>query len=141
MIELLRERLASYQAADALAEEQVLKQILQELILYALWRCDFFEVAGFQGGTCLRILYGLPRFSEDMDFILVQPDPGFEWKPLIRGLQDVLLEFGVTAEITEKGRADRAVRMAMLKDDSLGGQLDLGFRDGPKKRLFTESCG
>lgn len=135
MIELLRERLASYQTADAPAGDQVLKQVLQELILYALWRCDFFEVAAFQGGTCLRILYDLPRFSEDMDFILLQPDPGFEWKPLIRGLQDVLLEFGVTAEITDKGRADRAVRMAMLKDDSLGGQLDLGFHDGPKKKL------
>lgn len=36
MIELLRDRLASFRAADAPAEEQALKEVLQELILYAL---------------------------------------------------------------------------------------------------------
>jgi hypothetical protein len=57
MIELLQERLARCKAPDALAEEQALKEILQELILYALWRNGFFDVAAFQGGTSLRILY------------------------------------------------------------------------------------
>ena len=36
----------------------------------ALSRAGFFRVAAFQGGTCLRILYGLERFSEDLDFVL-----------------------------------------------------------------------
>lgn len=84
MIELLQSRLASYRAVDSLAEEQALKELLQELILYALWRNDFFELAAFQGETCLRILYGLPRFSEDMDFILLEPDESFEWRLLCR---------------------------------------------------------
>lgn len=53
--------------------------MLQELTLYALWREGFFQVAAFQGDTCLRILYGLPRFSEDLDFILQKPDPDFSW--------------------------------------------------------------
>ena len=71
MIELLQGRLASYRSVDALAEEQALKEMLQELILYALWRNAFFDRAAFQGGTSLRILHGLPRFcieAEDMDF-------------------------------------------------------------------------
>ena len=74
MIELLQGRLASYRSVDALAEEQALKEMLQELILYALWRNAFFDRAAFQGGTSLRILHGLPRFSEDMDFILFVPN-------------------------------------------------------------------
>nr|WP_223294016.1 nucleotidyl transferase AbiEii/AbiGii toxin family protein [Pelodictyon phaeoclathratiforme] len=28
----------------------------------------FFNRAAFYAGTCLRIFYGLPRFSEDLDF-------------------------------------------------------------------------
>ena len=30
----------------------------------------------FKGGTCLRKLHGLPRFSEDLDFSLASPDVG-----------------------------------------------------------------
>lgn len=79
MIDLLRQRLARHPILDARTEEQALKEILQEVALYALWRAGFFEVAAFQGGTCLRILHGLPRFSEDLDFILAEPDPDFAW--------------------------------------------------------------
>jgi len=71
VIDLLRSRLEKYSVTNAVQEEQALKEILQEVALYALWRSGFFEIAAFQGGTSLRILYGLPRFSEDLDFILL----------------------------------------------------------------------
>jgi len=70
MIDILHKQLERYSASDAKQEEQALQEILQEVALYGLWRADFFEIAAFQGGTCLRILHGLPRFSEDLDFIL-----------------------------------------------------------------------
>lgn len=91
MIELIRQRLVSYKAANAVEEEQATKEILQEVALYLLWRGGFFEKAAFQGGTSLRILYKLPRFSEDLDFILLRPDTAFDWAdylgPLIAGLE------------------------------------------------------
>ena len=59
-------------------EEQATKEILQEVALYLLWRSGFFEIAAFQGGTSLRILHRLPRFSEDLDFILRQPSKVFD---------------------------------------------------------------
>ncbi len=89
MIDLLRRRLDSYAAADARQEEQALKEILQELALYGLWRAGFFAVAAFQGGTSLRLLHGLRRFSEDLDFILREADAGFAWQPYFRTLVDV----------------------------------------------------
>ena len=127
MIDLLRKRLASYAITDARQEEQALKEILQELALYSLWRAGFFEVAAFQGGTCLRILHGLPRFSEDLDFILLKADDTFEWQPYFATLIEVLAEFGVDAQLNDRGKMDRAVRQAMLKDDSIGRQLELAF--------------
>ncbi len=75
MIELIRKRLDSYSTNGAADEQQALGEIMQEVALYALWRAGFFKVAAFQGGTSLRILHGLPRFSEDLDFILKTPDP------------------------------------------------------------------
>nr|MDA3790229.1 nucleotidyl transferase AbiEii/AbiGii toxin family protein [Desulfobacula sp.] len=79
MIDLIQERLAAYKTANELEENHALKEILQDIALYGLWRADFFEVTAFQGGTSLRIIYGLTRFSEDLDFILKVPDPEFTW--------------------------------------------------------------
>ena len=89
MIELIRQRLASYKPSNAIEEERATKEILQEIALYLLWRGGFFEIAAFQGGTSLRILHQLPRFSEDLDFILQKPDRRFDWSrylaPLLSG--------------------------------------------------------
>lgn len=48
MIDLLRQRLAGYALADARQEEQALKEILQEVALYALWRADFSRSPPFR---------------------------------------------------------------------------------------------
>lgn len=109
MIELLQQRLAQNAVDGAEQQEQVLKEMLQELTLYALWREGFFNIAAFQGGTCLRILYGLPRFSEDLDFILQSPDPNFSWARVLEGVAAILAEFGIAAELVDRTRADRDV--------------------------------
>jgi predicted nucleotidyltransferase component of viral defense system len=57
---------------------KALREILQEIALLGLWRSKFFDKAAFYGGTALRILYGLDRFSEDMDFSLLSPMDDFE---------------------------------------------------------------
>lgn len=134
MIDLLRKRLQHYSAANAAQEEQALKEILQEVALYALWRGGFFEVAAFQGGTSLRILHGLPRFSEDLDFILLDADPAFRWAHYFDSLVEVLEQFGVHCELSERDHIDNAVRQAMLKDNSIGRQLDLSFFDADTPR-------
>jgi hypothetical protein len=134
MIELLRKRLQQYSITNALQEEQAIKEILQEVVLYALWRARFFEKAAFQGGTSLRILHGLPRFSEDLDFILLVPDPAFEWRYYFDSLIRTMEEFGVRCELSDRSYMNRAVRQAMIKDDSIGRQLDLSFFETDKQR-------
>ena len=47
-------------------------EVMQQITLAALYRTGFFDKAAFYGGTCLRIFYNLIRFSEDMDFSLVE---------------------------------------------------------------------
>ncbi len=131
MIELIQRRLNNYQAANPVEEEQALKEILQEIALYALWRAGFFEVAAFQGGTSLRILHKLPRFSEDLDFILKEPDPDFEWSSYLKPLLEGLAEFGLKSEVLDKGRMDQNIRKAVLKDNSVANQLKLAFYRGP----------
>lgn len=134
MIDILRKRLERYSVSEAKQEEQALKEILQEVTLYGLWRADFFTAAAFQGGTCLRILHGLPRFSENLDFILRTPDKEFRWIPFFEPLELVMAEFGIRCELVDRGNMDRAVRQALLKDDSFAGQLNLSFFGGQNPR-------
>ena len=136
MIEIIQQRLATYRAANPLEEEQALKEILQEVALFALWRAGFFEVAAFQGGTSLRILHKLPRFSEDLDFILKQPDLVFDWERYLGPLSEGLQEFGLKSEVLNKSRMDQAVRKAVLKDGSISQQLNLSFLQGPADRAL-----
>ena len=44
------------------------KKSCKKICLSAFSRSDFFAKITFRGDTCLRLFYGLDRFSEDLDF-------------------------------------------------------------------------
>lgn len=68
MNEAVRQILANYEIRSVEDSLRALREIMQEIALLGLWRSKFFENAAFYGGTALRVLYGLDRFSEDLDF-------------------------------------------------------------------------
>ena len=49
------------------------REYLQARVLQSLQDHGAFSTWVFQGGTALRFLYSIPRFSEDLDFALVAP--------------------------------------------------------------------
>ncbi len=136
-IKLIQDRLDSYDCQSSIEEEHAVREITQEVALAALGRTDFFKHAAFQGGTCLRILYGLNRFSEDMDFILKETNRDFALQPHLQAVSDELKAYGYDVEIADRSRTDIAVRKAFLKDDSLGKVLQLQYADksGPLKKV------
>ena len=136
-IKMIQERLNSYDCKSEIEEEQAIREITQEVALAALGRTDFFKHAAFQGGTCLRIFYGLNRFSEDMDFILKEPDRSFELKPHVHALTDELTAYGYKIEVADRSKMDVTVRKAFLKDDSIGKvlQLNYGSQTGPLRKI------
>ena len=50
-VKMIQDRLNGYNCRSSLEEEQSLREITQEILLAALGRTDFFQKAGFQGGT------------------------------------------------------------------------------------------
>jgi len=78
MHEAINAMLSRYECREHHDYMNALREILQEVALLGLWRGKFFEKAAFYGGTALRILYGLDRFSEDMDFSLLEPLDAFD---------------------------------------------------------------
>jgi hypothetical protein len=97
-----------------------LREILQQLALLGLWRSKFFEHAAFYGGSALRILYGLERFSEDLDFSLLAPKKDFTLGAYGSALERELRSFGfeVSFEPVRK-RLRSPVESAFLKTNTL----------------------
>lgn len=135
-IEIIQDRLTQYKCATPLDEENALKEITQEIALLALSRREFFQIAEFHGGTALRILYGLQRFSEDLDFALLVPDISFNLTPYLSELVEEFREFGYEIEIQDRSKANNNIRKAFLKDSSIGKILELQYplhKRNPKK--------
>ena len=63
-IEVIEQRLKFYNCQTRLDEINAIKEIAQEIALMSLSRANFFKEAVFHGGTALRILYNVSRFSE-----------------------------------------------------------------------------
>jgi len=136
-VKLIQDKLDSYHCRSNLEEEHAIREITQEVVLAALGRTEFFKYALFQGGTCLRIFYGLQRFSEDLDFILGKADGDFRLQPHLHAVSEELKAYGYDVEIADRSEAGGAVRKAFLKDDSLGKILQLKYADrsGPARKI------
>lgn len=136
-VTLIQERLAAYAYTSTVEEDRAVREITQEVVLAALARTNFFRHAAFQGGTCLRILHGLTRFSEDLDFALQAPDPGFRLEPYLPIIRREMAAYGYDVEFIDRSRVDQAVRTAFIKDDSLGDLLQLRYRPttGPARMI------
>ena len=63
---------AAYKEQRGTATSNVEQEVMQRIALAGLHRGGFFQHAAFYGGTCLRLFHNLPRYSEDMDFSLIE---------------------------------------------------------------------
>ena len=116
MHEAIARMLARYEPKSVDQSVRALREIIQEVALLGLWRAKFFEHAAFYGGTALRILYGLDRFSEDLDFSLLAPSPDFSLARYSASLEEELLAFGFNVRVEMVDKAVKsAVQSAFLK--------------------------
>ncbi|NCC52585.1 MAG: hypothetical protein EOM20_15390 [Spartobacteria bacterium] len=67
----------------------------------------------------LRLFYRLARFSEDLDFLLKEANPDFQWGALLDAVHRECAMEGIHFDAQENKSADSAVRKAWLKTDSL----------------------
>lgn len=103
-----------------------LREVMQEITLAGLSRSGFFEKAAFYGGTALRIFYGLNRYSEDLDFSLLEKDAGFSLEPYFQAIVDEFASLGITVSLKEKQKSVASnVESAFLKSDTVWKELVL----------------
>jgi hypothetical protein len=112
--------LEQYECKSIQEYRNVLKEIVQSLVLLGLARGDFFEKAAFYGGTALRKFHNLQRFSEDLDFSLLEPDKEFSLNPYINSVKNTLYSYGfdMIVEIKDKTSVS-PIKSAFVKGDTL----------------------
>jgi hypothetical protein len=116
-----------YQPQSTRDYENAVREIVQEIALLGLWRTPFFEHAAFYGGSALRIFHGLQRFSEDLDFSLLQRESSFSLKPYLGAVADELAAWGFQflPELVEKNKPT-AIESAFLKGNTVINLLQIG---------------
>ena len=112
--------LNKYQPKDNSERENAIKEIVQEIVLSGLSRGGFFDKAVFYGGTCLRIFHGLNRFSEDLDFALLNKDEDFKIEDYFPAIKKELISYGLNMDVVkkEKSKGDNDIQSAFVKGNT-----------------------
>ena len=117
--EIYNTMLSGYDLSTDQKRRNAIFEVNQQIILAGLYNGGFFDVAAFYGGTCLRIFYGLQRFSEDMDFSLLLPDKEFDFTKYFKPIIDEFAIVGRQVEIKKKDKKSFGkVDSAFLKDNT-----------------------
>ena len=119
------------------AEDNIQHEVMQKIALAGLARGGFFEKAAFYGGTCLHLLHGMRRFSEDIDFSLLEPDRGFQFEDYFPAVVEEFKLAGKEVEIKMKHKGmPSAIESAFLKESS--DVYDIGFTTEKRLKVKIE---
>lgn len=123
---MIKDWLAEYKPANKEEAQSALREIMQEVALVGLYRAGFFEKAAFYGGTALRILYKLDRFSEDLDFSLLDVNPEFKLDLYLNSIHAEFESLGMKVSIKDKKKSTESqVESAFLKSETIWKELVL----------------
>lgn len=135
--EIYDRMLAGYDLSDTTKRRNAIFEVNQQIVLAGLSNGGFFDKAAFYGGTCLRIFHGLKRFSEDLDFSLLNPDEGFDFVRYFQPVIDAFALVGRSVDITKKDKKSFGrVESAFLKDNT--DVFDVSFQTDKSIKIKIE---
>ena len=139
----LEDMLRSYRPVTPQDWLQATREVVQEITLLGFWRSGFFENAAFYGGTALRIFHGLQRFSEDLDFSLLDRTDSLRLESALAHAKTELAAWGFSFE-AEANVADAGtgIESAFLKGNTRINLLNIGVgeelsRNFPNNQKIT----
>lgn len=110
-------------APNPLRGRRMAAEYCQARVLQFLQEAGAFQSWVFHGGTALRFLYNLPRYSEDLDFALMEPGSLSEFSDIIRGVQRAFQAEAYSVDV--KPNDEKTVKSAFLRFRGLLHELGL----------------
>ncbi|OGL88475.1 hypothetical protein A3I42_03305 [Candidatus Uhrbacteria bacterium RIFCSPLOWO2_02_FULL_49_11] len=111
------------------------REYVQHVFLSALYQMRGADILLFKGGTALRIVYGSPRFSEDLDFTGVTLNTQ-TIEHLLLEVYSRLQEWGMSVNITEAKETTGgylAKIVCMVSGLSVNMKVEISGRQSGKK--------
>lgn len=128
--------LRPYEPVTPLDWTHAIREVVQEIALLGLWRSGFFEQAAFYGGTALRIFHGLDRFSEDLDFSLIDEQGSVRLEAALSSVKTELTAWGLSFEAEPKSSGERTgIESAFLKGNTRVNLLNVGVPEGLNRNV------
>lgn len=133
----MKDHLLRLAAGKAAAHEKLnmMREYLQAHILRTLHEKGWFRRIAFLGGTALRFLYNLPRFSEDIDFSL-ENRQGYDFHRLLHHVKESL-ELAAY-DVFVSSRDKRNVHSAFIRFAGLMYETGLTPNQGQKLSIKLE---
>ena len=112
-----------------------LREYLQAFVLRSFHESEAFRPLAFVGGTALRFLHNLPRFSEDLDFSLVSSEgyDGTDWMAKVK--RDLVLA-GFNAQVAWNDR--KVVHTGWIRVEGILHEAGLSGMPGEKLSIKLE---
>ncbi len=121
MKEILRQLVSD--AGAPIAGRHIAREYLQARILGAMQAAGAFNTLAFHGGTALRFLYGIPRFSEDLDFALEGDRDRYDFRGILKEVERQLKAETYAVDIRLK--QERTVNSAFIRLPGLPYEMGL----------------
>ena len=121
MKEYLRQLIQT--APNAWVARHMMREYLQARILNSLQRAGAMIPLAFHGGTALRFLYSIPRYSEDLDFALAGRTDSYDLRGYLRAVQsDLAIEaYPIDVSLNDQ----RVVHTGLIRFRGLPAELGL----------------
>lgn len=128
---IIEQMLVKYKIETEADLVNALKEVFQEIALLGLYHGGFFNKAAFYGGTALRILYGLNRFSEDLDFTLLEKDDKFNIEQYFPSIKLEFEALGIDIDLKKKVKQNISsdIESAFLKNGTSIHTLNIKAND------------
>jgi len=137
MADIFNQMLSGYNIKTKEDRLNAVHEVMQQICLAGLNRAGFFDKAAFYGGTCLRIFYNLPRFSEDMDFSLTEIDDTFNLETYFDAITNEFTLLGRDVNIEKKEKSqDTQIESAFLKENT--DIVNIRFQTEPSVKIKIE---
>jgi len=110
-----------------------LREFLQILILKIIYDKGYFKNITFTGGTALRIIYNIRRFSEEIDFSLTKKR-NFNFNKFLSDLEYELKQYGLDVEMNKKD--EKTAKSIMIKFKKI--LFKLGLSQSKEQKLSVK---
>jgi len=133
MIDILKQQISQGMSTEEKSNKT--RELLQIIILKIIYDKDFFKNIVFTGGTALRVVFGVKRFSEDLDFSLAKRE-GYNFLNVSLAIANELKLYGLNIEAKPKTNSN--VHSVMFKFPGLLKTLGISNLESQKISIKLE---